>query len=84
MNVKNYTPLVAELADLHIWQRDISRILMKKVANSDGDEKLLALLNSYVEKIEQLDDTLREISISAEYSFEEEPFKKFIQVRREA
>lgn len=84
MNAKIYTPLISELADLHIWQRDVSHVLIRKIANSDNDEKLLALLNSYVEKIEQLDDTLMEISISAEYPFEADPFKKFLQVRREA
>lgn len=76
LNAKDYTPIISQLTDLHIWQRDISNTFIRKVSSSNNDEKLLALLNSYVEKIEELDDTLREIFVSAAYSFDDKKIKR--------
>lgn len=81
LNTKDYTPIISQLTDLHIWQRDISYILIKKVADSSDDEKLLALLSNYVDKIEQLDEVLKKISVSAACSFEDEMFRKLIATK---
>ena len=79
LNPKDDTPLIFELIDLHLRQRDILEHLVQKSAT---DEKVSARLEDYAQKLDQLDEALKKFIDSAEDSFEEELFRKLVRAER--
>ena len=78
LNPKDDTPLIFELIDLHLRQRDIVEHLIQRSA----DEKVSSRLEDYAQKLDQLDEALKKFIDSAEDSFEEELFRKLVRAER--
>ena len=81
LNPKEDLPLVFELVDSHLRQREIVEHLIQRSAST---ERVSKRLDDYAHKLDQLDRALKEFIDAVEDSFEEELFRKLVKHERRA
>ena len=81
LNPKEDLPLVFELVDSHLRQREIVEHLIQRSAST---ERVSKRLDDYAHKLDQLDRALKEFIDAVEDSFEEELFIKLVKHERRA
>ena len=76
-NAKEYKPIVYELVDMCNRQKELAKELSKKISKADGDEKMLAGLTNYLEKLDALEGALKDIVEPVEVSLYKDSAEKF-------